>query len=195
MELKRVHAEGSDYRSLIIVKKESKISEIMDLKGKTIAFEDIGSSSAYFMPYIELVKYGVSQEIKNSKGSLKNKNSVKYVFSGSEFGLVSDLMSDKVDAIAYSDQDYEELLPSIKNQVKIIHSSVSYPKGLELFNSNMDRKLQFKIVNILMNMNESSAAASVLNGYFKTKQFEIFYENNSIENAKKTIKSGLVPLR
>jgi len=195
IDLKRVKAEGSDYRSLILVKNESKITGITDLVGKTIAFEDVGSSSAYYMPYIELVKYGITPEIKNNNGSLNSVNGVKYIFSGSEFGLMGDLMSDKVDAIAYSDQDYEELLPNIKNRVKIIHGSVSYPKGLELFSSNIDKKIQFKIIDILMKMHEDPEGISVLNKYFNTEKFEIYNENNSIKNAKKIIKSGLVPLR
>lgn len=58
IQLIRWNAEVGAYSGVIATKENSEISSIMDLNGKTIGFEDIGSTSAYFIPYIELLNHG-----------------------------------------------------------------------------------------------------------------------------------------
>ena len=48
------------YRSLLFVRKDSGIGRASDLKGKIIAFEDPGSTSAYFLPKIILRSKGLN---------------------------------------------------------------------------------------------------------------------------------------
>jgi len=58
--LKRWHSRGSDYHGVIIVKKDSSVKGINDLRGKTIAFEDVGSTSSYFLPFMEFLNNGIT---------------------------------------------------------------------------------------------------------------------------------------
>lgn len=50
------------YKSMIVVKKGSKIKELKDLKGKKIATQDVTSSAGYVWPAAEMKKAGVDIE-------------------------------------------------------------------------------------------------------------------------------------
>ena len=48
-----------EYHSIIFVRKDSPIHVLSDLVGHTIAFEDRGSSSGYYLPAAELLDHGL----------------------------------------------------------------------------------------------------------------------------------------
>lgn len=57
---KQNHKLMDSYRSMIVVKKGSKIKSWKDLKGKTIAVQDPTSTSGYILPIAELHKKGLN---------------------------------------------------------------------------------------------------------------------------------------
>lgn len=57
---KQNHKLMDSYRSMIVVKKGSKIKSWKDLKGKTIAVQDPTSTSGYVLPIAELHKKGLN---------------------------------------------------------------------------------------------------------------------------------------
>ena len=193
--LKRYKSGVADYHSVILVKNNREIESIEDLRVRTIAFEDIGSTSAYFLPFVEFLKHGITPvpEKNNKLNSGSNENIVYYHFSNSEFGMIKDLMAGKVDAVAYSNLDYEDLSSSIKSGLKVIHRSDAYPRGLELFSGKLDKNLRHRIVGALLNATNSRGGKNALSKYFNTDEFEIFSEDENISHARKIIKSDIIP--
>jgi phosphonate transport system substrate-binding protein len=71
----------SSYRSIIVVSKESSISELSNLRGRKIAFEDPGSTSGFLLPYAALVNDGLTLRRLNSPRSTVATGEIGYVFA------------------------------------------------------------------------------------------------------------------
>lgn len=83
----------SKYQSMIIVRKNSKIKSIKDLKGKKIAIQDPTSTSGYILPVAELYKKGINV--------VKDDNLVNV--KGHDQGVVSVLNGDTDAAFVFKD--------------------------------------------------------------------------------------------
>lgn len=86
--LKKTYA-GPYYFSGLVVREESPIKKIQDLKNKSIAFVDEQSTSGYLYPQVYL-----------QKNKLQNQSFKKMIFSGSHAASIEMLESQKVDIAA-----------------------------------------------------------------------------------------------
>ncbi len=191
--LKRVRG-GDDYRSIILVNNNSEIKKICDLKGKTIAFEDPGSTSAYFLPYLELLENNFKPVLKSDKRSIpQNIHVVEYVFANSEFEMIRQLLQGKVDAISYSNLDYEELSDPLKAKLAIIHQSDAFPRGLELVGEKLDKNVKHRLHEVLIEMHKDKEGQALLKNYFGTEKFEFFSEDKIVQHAREILRSNIIP--
>ncbi|MGL5063497.1 MAG: PhnD/SsuA/transferrin family substrate-binding protein [Microcoleus sp.] len=87
-----------NYYSIIAVPPNSKIKTVADLRGKTIAMSDIGSTSGHVGPTQMLIEAG-----------LDPKTDVKIQMLGDE-GSIAALQNGEVDAWAGSTSNYQEML-------------------------------------------------------------------------------------
>ncbi|NJK69189.1 MAG: PhnD/SsuA/transferrin family substrate-binding protein [Microcoleus sp. CSU_2_2] len=87
-----------NYYSIIAVPPNSEIKTVADLRGKTIAMSDVGSTSGHLGPTQMLIEAG-----------LDPKTDVKIQMLGDE-GSVAALQKGEVDAWAGSTSDYQEIL-------------------------------------------------------------------------------------
>jgi phosphonate transport system substrate-binding protein len=181
-----------DYHSIIFVRKDSGINNISDFKGKTIAFEDAGSTSAFFVPAALLLSAGHSLENLDSVRDTPSSNNIGYVFSNEEIntstwvhkGLVS------IGALNNHDWNKEDHLPKkFRQDFKIIISSQDFPRGVELVRAGLEKELKNEIKKLLLNIDSSPDAKFILKSYQKTTKFEIlddeFYE--SVTHVRKII--------
>ena len=77
----------SSYRGIIIVSKESGISELSNLRGRKIAFEDPGSTSGFLLPYAALVNGGLTLRRVTSPRSTVATGEIGYVFAEEELNI------------------------------------------------------------------------------------------------------------
>lgn len=161
-----------DYNSIIVVRKDSPIESIDELGGKTIAFEDPGSTSAYRVPYILLDKLGFA--LSESSSPPTGDKHINYQFSGNEQNSSALLYRGLVDAIALSDNDWQdtENVPLFqKNQFRIIYTSPPIPRSLEVVRSSLDKKSKNRLRQILLDLHKNAKAELVMEGYHKTTEF------------------------
>lgn len=126
------------YHSVIFVRKDSGIQGLGDLVGKVIAFEDPGSTSAYFLPAAELLskEYPMTRMITVRENAPKS--AIGFVFSGGEINSTTWVHKQFVDAAALSNLDWEseESVPQrMKEELRIIHRTRDYPRSVELATS------------------------------------------------------------
>ena len=105
----------TSYTSRIYVRKDSGITTLEGLRGKTIAFVDPSSTSGYVYPMVMLIQKGLVQN-RDPKTFFKD-----FVYSGShDAGLVA-LLNGHVDALASFDMAREQYLKDPAERERIIY--------------------------------------------------------------------------
>lgn len=168
-----------EYSSLIIVNSESEIYELSDLVGKTIGFEDPGSTSAYFLPYQALLK--AKLPLKMSDVNNQTSNAINYRFTDSEQNSSALLLQNKIDAIALSDYDWlksDHITSGQRSKFRIIWISDLYPRALEVVRADMPSEQIIQLEQELTSMHLHSEAQHALDNYHETVRFSYINENH-----------------
>lgn len=165
IELKRWKNNSAGYNSIIFTKAKSEINSLNDLKGKTIAFEDPFSTSAYFVPIKAIEKAGlkISPIIKD-----KDKDTVKYFFSKNEMNSAAWVIFGKVDAGATDNITFDKFDQKL---YKVIYKSKFIARHLVSFSKRINPEIKKEILNILLNMDKDEEGKEVLRSFSKTKKF------------------------
>jgi phosphonate transport system substrate-binding protein len=111
----------SSFTSRIYVRKDSNITTVEALRGKTIAFVDPASSSGYIYPMVFLMQ----------RGLVKNRDPRSFfkdvVFSGAHDASMRALLNGHVDAIASFDLAREQYLPDTAERERIVAIAETEP--------------------------------------------------------------------
>jgi len=163
------------YQSILFAREDSGIRSIQDLQGRTIAFEDPGSTSAYFVPAAMLLKQGFAMtQLESPRQKPPGDEWLGYVFSGSEINSSTWVYRGLVDAAVVSDQDWidEDDVPSaMRNELRIIHRSPQFPRSLFLVNSRTKDDLKRRITEILLQASESEEGKQALYRHHKITRY------------------------
>ncbi len=88
---KRLNSDGSTgYHSIMLTRSDSGIESLSDLKGQTLGFGSIESTSGYLVPAVELTELGYSLEPGDYFSDI--------VMTGSHFGAIEAVLDGDVDA-------------------------------------------------------------------------------------------------
>ena len=164
-----------EYHSVIFARKDSGIETLADLRGHTIAFEDRGSTSAFYIPASVLIGAGQTLTQLASARERPPADMVGYVFSGEEINTSAWVHKGLVDAGAFNNLDWEKddhLPQRLRKDLKIIHRTQSFPRAIELVNPAMDPRLVARLKQILLQAAQDPEARAVLDAYQKTAQFD-----------------------
>jgi len=108
-------AEGSAVRSMIVVKKDSPIKSVKELKGKSFAFGYDGSTSTHLIPLLLM-----------SKGLVKQADLGKTQFVGADQEkIVAKLLAGEVDACGVVENVFEKY----KDRIRALDTSDPFPGG------------------------------------------------------------------
>jgi phosphonate transport system substrate-binding protein len=111
----------TSYTSRVFVRKESSIRQLEDLRGKTIAFVDPGSTSGYVYPMVMLMK----------KGLVKNRDPKTFfkeaMFTGTHEAALLALLNGSVDAVASFDLAPQQYLADKERVEKLTYVAETEP--------------------------------------------------------------------
>jgi phosphonate transport system substrate-binding protein len=114
--------KDAGYYTYFVVKKDSKLNKFVDVKGKVLSLNTIGSTSGDLIPQVELNKINLS---------VKNKDHFKKVFyAGSHDACLLTVLNNQADVCGMSSRNFEARLEdeTIKlEDVRIIHKSDRVP--------------------------------------------------------------------
>jgi phosphonate transport system substrate-binding protein len=79
--LRRWKSGLADYYSVIFTRSDSRVKRLEDLRGKTIVFEDAGSTSGYLLPKLFLQRHGLKLMERGRPGSNIEPTEVDYFFA------------------------------------------------------------------------------------------------------------------
>ena len=173
--LVRSKGGAAEYSSLIFVRKDSGINKLQELKGKTIAFEDAGSTSGYFIPKLALQDAGVDLQLLQGYRQVPDDDRLGYLFSGADQNSSAWVFRGVVDGAAVSDQDWSDGddIPAVHREAfKILYRSEPYPRAIELVGVHVSPELRERLVGVLLASPSDPAAVYPLRRYHKTTDFQ-----------------------
>lgn len=169
------------YRSLFFVRRDSKLDSISEAADHTIAFEHPGSTSAYFVPAVDVVSHGLTLSALPSPRARAKQGTVGYSFSYDEFNTAAWVHKGIVDIGVLSNTAWAvpEIVPeAFKNDFRILHETGSLPRGIELVRRNLDADLKVRLREVLLTMHTDPAAAQVLEDFYRTRKFDALTEED-----------------
>jgi phosphonate transport system substrate-binding protein len=197
--LRRWKSGVSEYFTIFFARKDSGIRSFNGLTGKTIAFEDARSSSAYFVPASLLIDDGLKLTRLATAREKPPAAKVGYVFAGDPINITTLVYKRLIQAGAYSNLDWDDednLAKALRNELHIFYTSKRFPRAIELVRKDLAPRIKQRIKAVLLNIDKDPAAKSVLQGYEHTTKFDELDQEalSGLEEARRIAKTVLSEL-
>jgi phosphonate transport system substrate-binding protein len=176
-----------DYHVVFFCRKDSGIQNLGDLKGKKIALEDPGSTTAYFYPAVAFIRENIPVMPLNSPMETPAEGRVGYVFCGQEINISTLVFRRIVDAGAFNNLDWEKddhIRAVYRDEMRVFHEMPPIPRAIELVRKDLDPKIKESLKAILLQAHEDPAAKRALLAYQRTARFEGIDKEDAAEMEK-----------
>ena len=160
----------ADYEGLIVVKKNSGINSLADLKGKVVAFEEPHSTSATVLPRMLLEEKKLKLVQITTPGTVKP-DAIGYVY-GSDGNAVNVLITGRAEAATSIHREFDRLKPEIRESLKILATTMKAPRQLVALRKDIDPRLSKELKEILVNMDKDPEGQGVLKRSLNTTKFD-----------------------
>ena len=163
-----------EYRTVFFVRRDSGITELSQLLGKTIAFQSPSSTSAYLVPAMALLERDLPMALMVSPLDEGDARSVGYVFANTDANLGAWVHKRLVDAGGFSDQDWDQLQrvsEAFRRDLVVIHTTDPVPRAMELVNGNMSPAVEARLKEVLLGASTDPQARDALRQFFRTTGF------------------------
>ena len=164
----------SRYRTVFFVRRDSGIRSLDDLRGRSVAFQNSASTSAYYAPAAELLGRGLPLEILLSPMDRPGAGSVGYVFARSELNIATWVHKRLVDVGVMSNLDWQnpQRVPqAFRSDFVVIGETADYPRALEMVRDRLDPKVEARLREVLVEAAGDPDARDALLLFFKTTRF------------------------
>jgi phosphonate transport system substrate-binding protein len=160
-----VNLDGSSkYWGYIIVRKDSGIRNVADMKGKSFAFVDKATTAGYLFPLAYFKQHGV-EDMRKYLG--------KIFFTGSHDAAVMAVYNGEADVGAVKNTVYDTLAnedPKLKESFLILAQSAKVPLNALAVKPDLGPTLKKRMKLLLLDLDKSPAGKEVLKK-FKAKKF------------------------
>jgi phosphonate transport system substrate-binding protein len=171
--LRRWKGGAAEYRGLVFARKDTDSLRLEDLRGKVIAFEDPGSTSGYFLPKIFLVAKGFKLAEKTSLDAAVAPAEVGYIFTYSAGKIAEMVLSRKVAAGAFSNDDYERLDAKKKAETVILGETENFPRHFVSIRKSLDPAAGNRLQETLLLMDQDPEGRKILQKLDNTIKFDL----------------------
>jgi phosphonate transport system substrate-binding protein len=171
--LRRWKAGAAEYRGVLFTKKDSGVTSLADLRGQIIAFEDPASTSGYFLPKLFLVSKGMKLSEKTSLDAAVAPTEIGYIFTYSAGKIADMVLTRRVVAGAFSNEDYDRLDAKKKADMIVLGESENFPRHFVSIRKELDPDLAGRLQDILLSMHQDPEGQKVLQKIENTTRFDI----------------------
>jgi phosphonate transport system substrate-binding protein len=161
-----------EYQSLIFTNRTSAVRRLEDLRGKTIVFEDPGSTSGYFLPKIFLQRNGLKLIPKKEFDPHASAEEVSYVFAYSQTKLVDSVLKKQAAAGAFSNHDYAKLTEQKKSEINVLAQTEKLPRHLVSVRSDLPEPFVKRLEQVLLAMHEDLEGRRILSRSDTSTKFD-----------------------
>ena len=165
----------AEYRTVFIARTDSGIETLADLRGRTIAFEDRGSTTAFLLPLAMLRRRGIEAVELPSPRRKPPADKIGYAFARGEINIVAWVVKGLADAGTLSNLDWEDLARTpapMKGNLRVFHATQPIIRSLIVARRGLDGKLKARIEDILLAMNADPAGRNVLEAYNQVARYD-----------------------
>ena len=162
------------YHSVFFVRRDSPITTLAELKGHTLAVQNMWSTSAFQAPMMELLEHGIRPEVLLSPQDTPAADSVGYVFARSELNISTFVHKRVVDAGVFSNIDWmdEQHMPAaFRRDMRVLHETADVPRGVEMVRAELDPAVRTRLQEVLLEASADPQAGPALRKFFGTTAF------------------------
>jgi phosphonate transport system substrate-binding protein len=170
--LRRWKSGLADYHSVIFTRRNSGLRRIEDLKGRTIVFEDAGSTSGYLLPKLYLSRQGLKLVEKKSFDPNTLPGDVAYFFAYSREKLLNAVATGRADAGAFSSDDFGSLEEKKRLEIAVLAQTERLPRHLLSVRADLAPAVAASLEAILLRMHEDPDGRRILQMTDNTTKFD-----------------------
>ncbi len=156
---------GADhYKSQFVVRADSGIETIEDLKGKTMAFVDPASTAGYLFPYVHMLNHGIDPD--TDLGD--------YIFAGAHDAAMIAVYNQEVDVgVSFDDarEDIEAEFPDVMEVLKILDYTAEIPNDGIAVRRELHPDLVKAIQDAFVAIGETEEGEELLNTLYNVSGF------------------------
>jgi phosphonate transport system substrate-binding protein len=165
-----MEAREAEHEGIIVVKKNSGIKTLADLRGKVVAFDEPHSTSASILPRMLLEEKKLKTVEIKSPGTVKP-DVVGYMY-GTDGNATNVLITGRAEAAATIHREIERLKPEVRESLQIIGHTTSVPRQLMAVRKDLDPKMINAVKEILISMEKDPTGQGVLARQQNTTKFD-----------------------
>ncbi len=162
------------YNGVFFVRRDSPVRTLADLAGRSVAFQNPYSTSAYYLPAAELLDNGMKLEVLLSPMDKPVPGAVGYLFARTELNITTWVHKRLVDAGVFSNLDWanpQRMPPSFADDFRIVARTADVPRALMLTRKGMDPRVEARLREVLMEASTDPDAGEVLRRFIGTSRF------------------------
>ncbi len=162
------------YHSVFFVRRDSEVKTVADLVGRSVAFQNPYSTSAYYLPAAKLLDEGMKLEVLLSPMDRPAPGAVGYLFARTELNITTWVHKRLVDAGVFSNLDWanpQRMPPSFAQDFRIVAVTDDVPRALMLTGNGMGPKVEARLREVLMEASTDPDAGEVLRRFIGTSRF------------------------
>ncbi len=165
---------ASVYHTVLFTRADSGITTLAGLRGKSLALQGVGSTSAYVMPAATVLAAGLPMEILLSPQDRPDRDSVGYVFARSELNIAAWVDKGMVDAGALSNLDWKDprrMPEAFRRNMRVLTQTADYPRALEMVRPGLDPVVRERLHQVLLDAAQDPQAREAMKRFFGTTRF------------------------
>jgi len=169
LALRKLHVEAiarpeypdgtSTYHGLLLVRKDSGITDVEDMKGKRFAFVDKATTAGYLLPLYYFKTHG----IEDLDTFLK-----ETYFTGTHDGVIYDVLERKAEIGAAKNTVFSLLAssdPRITEELSILARSPEVPENALCVRADLDESIKNDLRIALLSMDQDKAGRAILRNF------------------------------
>ena len=172
MILRRWKSGMAEYQSLLFTKRDGGIKRLDELRGKTIVFEDPGSTSGFLMAKFFLQRNGFKLAEKKDFDANATPGQTSYIFAYRQEKLLDMVFTKQAAAGAMSDDDYGKLSDDRKADIAVLAQTERLPRHLVSVRADLAPQTVARMTDILVAMHEDPEGQKVLKKTDRTTKFD-----------------------
>jgi phosphonate transport system substrate-binding protein len=162
----------AEYNTVFIVRKDSKIKSVGDLVGKTIAFDEVFSSSGYMFPMAYLLKAKFKPIPHPTSEHQWQPGEIGYQFSDSDERTIEWVLKGEIDAGTIDNGIFSELPKETRERLRIVAQTEKFPRHVVVVRPGMNPQELEKVKSVLINMDKTKEGKTLLQNFDKTTKFD-----------------------